>query len=1066
MSTIQTVISLQDNISSTLGNISAKIGSVASSAAKLTFDTVVTGIGAATTALGGLATAAINVGKDYETAMSQVQATMLIDKSTAEGAAQFEILSKAAEECGRTTAFSATEAAEGLNYLALAGYDATKAAEALPTVLKLAGAGAMDLGAASDMVTDSMSALGIAATQDNLSDFADKLAMTASSANASVAQMGEAILTVGGTAKNLAGGTTELNTSLGLLANAGIKGAEGGTHLRNMLLSLQGPTDDGAELLSKYGIKVYDTQGKMKSLNDIFMSLQKSMKGMSDAQKDAVLSTIFNKTDLAAAQAMLSQCGADYEELAAKIENSAGAADKMYDIQLDNLNGDMAKLQSGAEALGITFYNDIQEPLRGALQYATGLIETLSANYAAGGIVGMVSGIGDMLASVISKAVQYVPEIVDMATQLFISFVNGLTQNMGGIVQAVPALANALASGIANGVTSIGQLFIAFINSAAQVIPQLIPIVVQGILQLISNLTDMIPQLINAGLMLLTGIKQGIANALPLIMAEGPVIIENFINGIANALPLIMAEAPVIIENLVNGIIAAIPMIINAAVMIINYLVEYINQNIDQIITMAIYIIQTLIMGLIQALPLLLQGAVKIVMALISGLIKNLPLIIKGGIQIIIGIVTGIIRSIPYLISGLFSAINAISDELASVPWWQIGWNILIGLIDGIIEGAKSLASAVWDAIKAIFTGKSAEVETQGYDMGMDFSGGMMTGLDTMNNIDFNPYMTTDFAELGMNAGVSYSNGFNGGLTQTDTNYIIGPQPTDVSKIEKLFEETVNSAAERNTSFDWLTNGLSQANTSLENSIILVDNLDTALENFIDVNRKASDTISTNPLLDVWQKAKVEQVVKSAAERAASATSIFTETGIKHTNAYINAMASREAAVEDIGKRIVLSGKNGIESQNFKDSGANLIKGFAEGMINEESAAYEAAQRIAQRTSEHLNKALDIHSPSRVTFETGEMVSKGLALGMTSGVTYVDRATEGLNSEIELSDGDGIKRLVSGFGTNEKTINEIHIDMSGMTNEIKNDMSFNDMLELLCSTLERELNSNGNGVFA
>ena len=155
---------------------------------------------AAAAAVGAIATASVNVGKEFESSMSQVSATMLIDKTTQEGAAAYATLEEAARECGRTTAFSATEAAEGLNYLALAGYDANQAAAALPTVLKLAGAGAMDLASASDMVTDSMSALNIEATQDNLNNFADQMAMTASKANTSVSKLGEDILTVGATA--------------------------------------------------------------------------------------------------------------------------------------------------------------------------------------------------------------------------------------------------------------------------------------------------------------------------------------------------------------------------------------------------------------------------------------------------------------------------------------------------------------------------------------------------------------------------------------------------------------------------------------------------------------------------------------------------------------------------------------------------------------------------------------------------------------------------------------------------------------------------------------------------
>ena len=179
----------------------------------------------------------------------------------------------------------------------------------------------MDLASASDMVTDSMSALGIEATEANLTQFSDQLAQTASKANTSVAQLGEAILTVGGTAKGLAGGTTELNTALGILADNGLKGAEGGTHLRNIILSLQNPTDKAADALKGLGVDVYDAQGNMRGLNDVFKDLQGAMDGMSSAQKDNILSTLFNKTDLTAANAMLSNCTDRFDELSAAVEN-------------------------------------------------------------------------------------------------------------------------------------------------------------------------------------------------------------------------------------------------------------------------------------------------------------------------------------------------------------------------------------------------------------------------------------------------------------------------------------------------------------------------------------------------------------------------------------------------------------------------------------------------------------------------------------------------------------------------------------------------------------------------
>lgn len=152
-----------------------------------------------------------------------------------------------AKEMGATTAFSATECAEALNYLALAGYDTQQMCNTLPTLLNLAASGGFDLATASDMVTDAMSARGMEISQADT--MVDQMAKKAFSTNTSVKQLGEGILKIGATAKSIKGGTAELNTALGILANNGIKGAEGGTHLRNVILSLQSPTDTATSLL-------------------------------------------------------------------------------------------------------------------------------------------------------------------------------------------------------------------------------------------------------------------------------------------------------------------------------------------------------------------------------------------------------------------------------------------------------------------------------------------------------------------------------------------------------------------------------------------------------------------------------------------------------------------------------------------------------------------------------------------------------------------------------------------------------------------------------------------------
>ncbi|MBQ8095163.1 MAG: phage tail tape measure protein [Clostridia bacterium] len=221
-----------------------------------------------TTPIVALGTVCIKTFTSFDDSLKTVQATMgLVAGSSEEADRQIALLNSTAQEMGRSTRYSASEAAEALNYLALAGYDADEACAALPQVLPLALAGGLDLAYASDLATDAMAALGL--SMDELGSFSDQMAVTAQKSNTSVGQLGEAILTVGGTAKGLKGGTAELNAELGILANRGIKGAEGGTHLRNVILSLTKPTDKAAAQLKALGVSVYDSSGNMRSMNDM-----------------------------------------------------------------------------------------------------------------------------------------------------------------------------------------------------------------------------------------------------------------------------------------------------------------------------------------------------------------------------------------------------------------------------------------------------------------------------------------------------------------------------------------------------------------------------------------------------------------------------------------------------------------------------------------------------------------------------------------------------------------------------------------------------------------------------
>lgn len=358
---------------------------------------------AAGSKLAGLAQSSVSVGMNFDASMSQVAATM---GTTVD---QIQSLTDTAKEMGSTTKFTATQAADALNYLALAGYDANKAAEVLPSVLNLAAAGGMDLAYASNLATKAMASLQIEATKENLDEFGNKLAVGASKAGATVSELGEAILTVGGTAANLKGGTTELITALGKLADVGLVGAEGGTHLRNVILSLQSPTKDAREIMEQLGLEVYDAQGNMRQLDDILTDLNTVMDGMTQGDKDSIINALFNKTDLAAVNGLLAAQGEQWETLATQIDNADGAMGQMAETQQDNLQGVMTSMGSAFEGLQLAVFERLEPSLTELGNYGIQCIRTLSTALSEGGPEAMLQAAGEILAELAAGVAEQLP---------------------------------------------------------------------------------------------------------------------------------------------------------------------------------------------------------------------------------------------------------------------------------------------------------------------------------------------------------------------------------------------------------------------------------------------------------------------------------------------------------------------------------------------------------------------------------------------------------------------------------------------------------------------------------
>lgn len=382
-----------------------------------------------TAAIGAAGTAAVATTASFESGMSQVQATLGITKNAmselnGESVNTMDALEELAKKMGKETAFSASQAADAINYLALAGYDTQQIYDTLPTVLDLAAAGGMDLAAASDMVTDAMSALGMQTSDAD--KMVDQMARTASKSNTSVSQLGEGILAIGATAKNIKGGTEELNTELGILANNGIKGAEGGTHLRNIILSLQNPTAEAAKKMKQLGVETYDSEGNMRSLNDILGDLNSAMDGMSEEDKAGIISKLFNKTDLASASALLASTGQEWSNLQQTIADSSGAAGEMADTQLDNLQGQLTILKSALEGLAISI-GEILLPI------ISKIVEWVQA------LVSKLDGMSDR-----TKTIIVVIAAVVAAIGPLLIIIGKISTGIGAIIKIMPMLSKAM----------------------------------------------------------------------------------------------------------------------------------------------------------------------------------------------------------------------------------------------------------------------------------------------------------------------------------------------------------------------------------------------------------------------------------------------------------------------------------------------------------------------------------------------------------------------------------------------------------------------------------------------
>ena len=700
--------------------------------------TVGLAVGAASVVVGKFGMDAVKTGMTFDQSMSQVAATM--GKTVDE----IQDLRDFAQEMGRTTVFSATQSADALNYMALAGYDAETSMSMLPNVLNLAAAGGLELARASDMITDTQTALGLSLDETRV--LVDQMAKASSTGNTSVGQLGDALLAVGATARGL--DMTNVNAVLTSLADNGIKGAEAGTHLRNILLSIDGKKFD--KTFGALGVSARDADGNMRNLTDVLADMNAVMDGTNEGEKADLINNTFNRADLASINALLGVSGERWDYLTEAIDNAEGAAGKMAETQLDNLAGDVTLLQSAFEGLQIAVSDSASPTLRTGVQMLTGSIEELTTAIGSGDFEAFGTALSNTLMNAGKYVVSALPAIAKVGSQLIKTLVTSITGSM----------------------------------------PELVGVAGEIIGTIVETTMELLPELLNIGTELLNSMSEG--------MAEGfPTMLENFLPKLLEFSESLLDNASSFVDaginfimSLAEGLINGLPLLIEYVPQIITNIANIINENAPKLLEAGLQLIIQLGIGLIQAVPVLIANMGNILQAVIA-VVRAINWLNLGSeiIQFISSGIKALATNIPNALKGI--AQNG-WNAFKNINWSGVGTAVINGIVAGlraaghmIVDFLLSLANQALDSIKSFF-GIASPSKVMRDQVGKMIAIGMAEGIeknakhviDAMGDLE-------EIANVGVNASAVGLDGANGFGMYNQTVNIYSPTELNPSEVAR-----------------------------------------------------------------------------------------------------------------------------------------------------------------------------------------------------------------------------------------------------------------------------------------
>ncbi|MFR6153343.1 MAG: phage tail tape measure protein [Faecalibacillus faecis] len=595
----------------------------------------------------GLGVAAVKVGSDFDAAMSQVSAT-----SGATGKDLQDLRDKA-KEMGASTKFSASESAEAMNYMAMAGWNSKQMIAGLPGILNLAAASNESLANTSDIVTDALTAFGLKA--EDSSHFADVLAKTSSSANTNVSLMGETFKYVAPIAGTLGFSVEDTSLAIGLMANAGIKGSQAGTSLKTAIANMVSPSDKMADKMDELGISITDANGQTKPFIQIMQELREKFSKLDKAEQAAAASTIFGKESMSGMLAIINASDSDFNTLYENIKNADGAALDMANTMQDNLQGDLTTLSSALEGLGIKISEALTPALRSITQAVTEFISWLN-------------GLDDHIISVITV-------------------VAGLVAAIGPLL----VLIGTLAGPVSNAISLFGKMKLAMYSATTQtgLISSALGALNAPIIAIIAIIAVVVAAVINLW-NTNEGFRQNVISIVNNISAIVQNLWNNFLKPVFSLIMGIVEElwqnSLLPLWNKVNSFIASIvsdvSKMINKVTPLINLIVNLLSVVLVPVISLVGAVFTTMVSTAINMFSVLLDN--------ISGIVTGISQIFNGLIDFIVGIFTGnwerAIKGIVNIFKGIFSTLG----DIVKAPI-----NAVIACINGAISGINSMIRGI-----------------------------------------------------------------------------------------------------------------------------------------------------------------------------------------------------------------------------------------------------------------------------------------------------------------------------------------------------------------------------------